>query len=127
MNAWPPKKISANTVPISVGASESNIVVSSRFPITAGGSKALVIAAKVSGVTVGTGITLKLRSSIGDQTAEDSKTAAVTGNGMAYIKLLAEAAGDQAFLPLLSIGQVVISTGTGSAVVVEDVWAIQEE
>lgn len=127
MNAWTPRKVSGLNVPVSVGASQTNVPVSTQFGITAGGSRNIVVAAKVSGLTVGGGVTLKLRSSIGVQTAQDSKTTSVTADGMVYIKLIAEASADQTFLPLLSLGQVVVTTGAGSAVTVEDVWVIQED
>lgn len=127
MNAWTPRNVSALTAPVAVGASQTDAPVSNQFGITAGGSRNIVVAAKVSAVTVGAGITLKLRSSIGTQSPQDSKTVAVTGNGMFYIKLLAEAAADQTHLPLLSLGQVVATTGAGSAVTVDNVWVIQED
>lgn len=127
MNAWSPRNISALNAPVAVGASQTNAPVSIPFGITAGGSRNIVVAAKVSGVTAGAGITLKLRSAIGTNTAQDSKTAAVTADGMHYIKLVAESSTDQAFLPLLSLGQLVVTTGAGSAITVDNVWVIQED
>jgi hypothetical protein len=127
MNAWTPRSISALNAPVTVGASQTDVPVSKQFGITAGGSRNIVMAAKVSGLTVGAGVTLKLRTSIGTNTAQDSKTASVTADGIVYIKLIAEASGDQTYLPLLSLGQLVISTGAGSAVTVQDAWVIQED
>jgi len=127
MNAWTPRNVSALNAPVVVGASQTDVPVSTQFGITAGGSRSIVVAAKVSGLAVGAGVTLKLRSAIGTQSVQDSKTASITSNGMVYIKLLAESSSDQSFLPLLSLGQVVISTTAGSAVTVDNVWVLQED
>jgi len=87
----------------------------------------MVLAIQASAVTVGAGITAKLRTRIGQQVAVDSKTVAITGNGIAYIKLNVNIAADQTHLPLLSIGELVVTTGAGSAVTIDAVWVIQED
>lgn len=125
MNGFSPKEIKATSVS-AIGASVTDSPIADNFPITAGGAaRALAIKIKVSGVTVGGGITAKLQSAI-DNEFVDSKTVAITADGNFYIKLLAEAAGDQAFMPLLSTGRVVVTTGVGSALTVDSIKLLQE-
>lgn len=126
MNAWIPRLISLPSVPV-VGASATNTPISNTFTITAGGSASMVLAIQASAVTVGAGITAKLRTRIGQQVAVDSKTVAITANGIAYIKLNVNISADQTHLPLLSIGELVVTTGAGSAVTIDAAWVIQED
>lgn len=112
------------TIAQTVGASQTDQVVSKIYPITAGGSIHHAVVLDVSAVTAATGITAKLQTGIGS-TWQDSKTVAITGNGRFYIKLLAEAAGDQTYLPLLRNGRVVITTGAGDSVTVDAVNVLQ--
>lgn len=124
-NGYAPKEIKSKTVS-AIGASVSNSPISDQFPIYAGGAmRGMVIKINVSGVTVGAGITAKLQTAI-DGEFEDSKTVAVTANGNVYIKLLAAAAADQTYLPLLSTGRVVITTGAGSAVTIDSMQILQD-
>jgi phage-related protein len=127
MNAWIPRLVSLPLAPTTVGASQTNVAVSKRFAITAGGSTNMVVAIKTSSVTAGAGITAKLRTSIGDNTAVDSKTASITADGIAYIKLNVNISANQTYLPLLSIGEVVLTTGAGSTATIEAVWVLQED
>lgn len=108
-----------------VGASVTNQVISKQFGITAGGAKNIVIAIRASSVTSSAGITAKLQTGV-DQVFQDSKTVAIAANGSVYIKLNVETAGDQTYLPLLPIGQLVITTGAGDAVTIDAVNVIQE-
>lgn len=125
MNAWSPTDYKlGNLQPI--GASVTNQAISKPFPITAGGALHLVVAIKASAVTVGTAITAKLQTGV-DGIFADSKTASIAGNGVVYIKLSAETAGDQTYLPLLAVGQVVITTGSGDAVTIDSVNVLQEQ
>jgi hypothetical protein len=126
MNAWIPRLISLPNAPV-VGASATNTPISSTFTITAGGSTSMVLAISASAVTAGAGITAKLRTRIGPQVAVDSKTVAITANGIVYIKLNVSIAADQTYLPLLSIGELVVTTGAGSAVTIDAAWVIQED
>lgn len=126
MNAWIPRLISLPTAPV-VGASATNIPISKTFTITAGGSISMVLAISVSAVTVGAGVTAKLRTSIGANAPVDSKTVAITSSGITYLKLNVNISADQTHLPLLSIGELVVTTGAGSAVTVDAAWVIQED
>jgi hypothetical protein len=124
MNAWVPNTVTLpNLGPI--GASQTDVPVSKRFPITAGGSKNLVICIAVS-ATSGT-VTAKLRSSLGNGTAVDAKTVSITGAGNFYIKFNSDLLADQTYLPLLSLGEIVITTNSASSVTITSVQALQED
>lgn len=125
MNGWYPRDVKKNGL-AALGASLTDSAISEIFPITAGGARMMAIKIKASAVTVGGGITAKLQSGI-NQEFVDSKTVAIAANGNVYIKLLAEAAGDQTFLPLLRSGRIVITTGVGSAVTIDSIQVVQEE
>lgn len=124
MNAWIPNTV---TVPglAAIGASQTNIPISKKFPITAGGSKNMVVCISVS-AAAGT-VTAKLRTSLGSGTQVDSKTVTITGAGDFYIKLNSDAAGDMTYLPLLSLGEIVITTAGASSVTVTSVQTLMEE
>ena len=123
-NGWSPKNVvKSGLAPI--GASETNAAISNDFAISGQGAcQGMVIAISVSGVTVGAGITAKLQSGLNGSFV-DSKTVSITAAGIFYIKLLAANSSDQTYLPLLSTGRVVISTGAGSAVTVDSVNVLQ--
>lgn len=108
-----------------VGASLTNEPISREFHVTANGSLNLVVKLKVAAVTVGAGITAKLQTAI-DGDWVDAKTVAVTATGDFYIKLQAAVAGDQAFLPLLSAGRLVLTTGAGSTATVTSVNVLED-
>lgn len=127
MNAWIPRLVSLPLSPTVVGASTTNTPISKTFTITHGGSTNIVIAIKASSVTAGAGITAKLRTGIGANTPVDSKTVSITADGIAYIKLNVNISADQTHLPLLSIGEVVLTTGAGSAATIDAVWVLQED
>lgn len=124
MNAWIPNTV---TLPglSAIGASQTNSPISKKFPITAGGSKNLVICISVSAAS-GT-VTAKLRSSLGSGTPVDAKTVSITGAGDFYIKINSDVSGDQSYLPLLSLGDVVVTTNGASSVTVTSVQTLMEE
>jgi hypothetical protein len=124
MNAWIPNTV---TLPglSAIGASQTDAPVSKKFPITAGGSKNIVICISVSAAS-GT-VTGKLRTSLGTGTPVDSKTVSITGAGNFYVKLNSDLLADQTFLPLLSLGEVVVTTAGASSVTVTSVQTLQEE
>ena len=124
MNAWIPNIV---TLPglSAIGASQTDAPISKKFPITAGGSKNLVICIAVSAAS-GT-VTAKLRTSLGSGTPVDSKTVSITGAGNFYIKLNSDLLADQTYLPLLSLGDVVITTASASSVTVTSVQSLMEE
>lgn len=124
MNAWSPNSATLpNLAPI--GASQANVPVSKKFPITAGGSKNLVVCITVSAVTGSVRATL--RSSIGTGTPVPAKYVDITAAGNHYIKLNSDDSNDHQYLPLLSLGEVVVSTDAGEAITVTAVQTLQEE
>lgn len=124
MNAWIPNTV---TLPglSAIGASKTDAPISKKFPITAGGSKNMVVCITVS-AAAGT-VTAKLRSSFGSGTPVDSKTVSITGAGDFYIKLNSDLLADQTYLPLLSLGDVVVTTAGASSVTVTSVQSLMEE
>lgn len=125
-NAWVPNE-RALVPSATYGASLTNTPISKEFRITAGGARQLVAAIQCSGVTVTSGITAKLQTSAISGVWVDSKTAAIAGNGVVYIKLLADNSSDQTYLPLLSQGRIVLSTGSGDAVTITSVTVLVED
>lgn len=124
MNAWVPNTITLPNL-TAIGASQTNAPISKKFPITAGGSKNLVICISVSAAS-GT-VTAKFRSSLGTGTSVDAKTVSITAAGDYYIKFNSDVSGDQAYLPLLSLGEIVVTTGGASSVTVTSVQVLQED
>lgn len=124
MNAWTPNIVTLpglSTIP----ASQTNAPISKKFPITAGGSKNMVVCISVS-AAAGT-VTAKLRSSMGSGLSVDGKTVSITGAGDFYIKLNSDLLADQQYLPLLSLGEVVVTTNGASSVTVSSVQTLMEE
>lgn len=108
-----------------VGASLTSEPISREFHVTANGSLNLVVKLKMAAVTAGAGITAKLQTAI-DGDWVDAKTVAVTATGDFYIKLQTTVAADQAFLPLLSAGRLVLTTGAGSTATVTSVNVLED-
>lgn len=124
-NGWSSKPVALSPGQV-VGASSANTPISLEFPITAGGA-CIGFVAKVSfsAATITTAITAKLQTAIG-ATWVDAKTAAVTASGDFYIKVLPTVTGDQAFMPLLNKGRLVLTTGAGDSATVLSVDVLQE-
>lgn len=126
MSGWSPKDVTLAATGTVYGATLTDTPISLPYPITAGGALNCVLKIKTSAATVATGITAKLQTGLGGDWV-DSKTVAITaGAGKFYIKLQAPVAGDQAFLPLLGAGRVVVTTGAGDSVTVTSVEVLQE-
>lgn len=123
-NGWSAQEVQLPVSATTLGASVSNIPVTKEYRISAGGAKDMVLKITASAAVVGAGITAKLQTAIGSDWV-DSKTVAITTAGTYYIKLLAEASGDQTYLPLLNLGRVVLTTGAGSSVTVSKVELLQ--
>lgn len=124
MNAWIPNTV---TLPglSAIGASQTDAPLSKKFPITAGGSKNMVICISVS-AAAGT-VTAKLRTSLGAGTPVDAKTVSITGAGNFYIKINSDVDLTAGLLPLLSLGEVVVTTAPASSVTVTSVQTLMEE
>jgi hypothetical protein len=72
-------------------------------------------------------VTAKFRSSLGVGTPVDAKTVTITGAGDFYIKFNNDVNTDEPYLPLLSLGEVVVTTAAASSVTVTSVQTLQEE
>jgi hypothetical protein len=121
-NAYSPQDVLlSGTVPIVLGASVSNRVISKEIALTAGGSQNLRVDFSVSGVTVGGGITVKLQHKSIDAWSDlggANASHAVTGNGEHSITQLMVRGTDQQNMPIKKQVRVLITTGAGSAVTV---------
>ena len=123
MNGWSASSYALGT---DVSGIVTDLPASREFPITAGGSKNIVVKLVVSGVTVVGSISAKLQSAIGADWV-DAKSVSITADGNVYIKLNIEVAADQAALPLLNKGRVVITTtDAGDEVLVSEAQILQE-
>lgn len=129
MNAWIPNTVTLQglgTIP----AAQTDVVVSKKFPITAGGSKNIVIAVAFTSSAAGS-YKVKLRSSLGSMLVVDSKevTVSIAGAGaqVIYLKLNNDVDLDRQYLPLLSLGDVVMSTPAGATATAITVYSLQEE
>lgn len=122
-NGWSAKDVS-QVVPVS--GIVTNQPVSKEFPITAGGSRFLVVKCVATGVTqVGT-LTLKFQHAIGSDWV-DGKTASITADGITYFRYNNEVAADQASIPLLNKGRIVITTtNAGDAITISEVSVLQD-
>lgn len=104
----------------------TNTPITREDRVSAGGSIHYVVKVAASAVTVVGAITAKLQTAISDDWV-DSKTVSITATGNFYIKLMAEVAGDQTFLPLLGKARVVITTtNAGDLVTIDSVNILQE-
>lgn len=105
----------------------ANQPISQDFPITNGGSLNILIKIKVSAVTqVGT-ITPKLQTSINGDWVDAKSATAVTASGDKYITLNVQVTADQAALPLMSLGRVVLTqTNAGDSTTVSAISVLQE-
>lgn len=111
-----------------IGASTTT-AITSEFRISHAGSQNILVGVRCTGVTVGSGITLKLQSSIygtgGNEDWIDGNTATVSGNGWFYIRMNVQNATDQAIMPLADVGRVVVTTLGGAALTVNEVSILQ--
>ena len=129
MNAWIPNTVTLQglgTVP----ANQTDYVISRKFPITAGGSKNLVVSVSFTASAAAT-YKIKLRTSFGNNGTEDakevSKAVAAPGAVTIYYRLNSDVAGDQPYLPLFSLGEIVMTTPAGATASSIVVQSLQEE
>lgn len=113
------------SLPQIVGASQTDLAISSTFPISHAGSLNLLVALQFSGVTAGAGITAKLQSSATEENWLDANSVSVTANGWFYIRINIQVSADQAKLPLCNLGRIVLTTGAGSAATVDAIYIQQ--
>lgn len=127
-NSYTPQDFKLKS-PLVFGASASNQVISKPIQLTYRGSLNLRVDVKVSSVTAGAGISAKLQMrSINEDWADlagANATVAITGAGMFSMRQNVEVAADQPNMPLKKQIRVLITTGAGSAVTVDEVRASQ--
>jgi len=106
-----------------IGASETDTVISSVFEISGLDSTDIVIDLIYDDAVAFTAITAKLQSSPDQVNWIDSKTVSITAatatTTLKSIELLVARAADQEFLPLRKFCRVVITSGTGDSVLVD--------
>jgi hypothetical protein len=129
MNAWVPNTVTLQGL-ATVPASQTDYVISKKFPITAGGSKNLVLSVTFTASAAAT-YAIKLRTSFGAGSASDAKSVSVVvaapGIVTAYYRLNSDVSGDQSYLPLASLGEVVMTTPAGATAADIVVQSLQEE
>jgi hypothetical protein len=123
-NVWHPNDNALSSSYV-VAASQTDAPVTKPFTITAPGAKHLIVCLTASAVT-GT-VDVKLQTSVGDTSWVDSKATTIAAAGRCYIKLAIEIAADQTYLPLLSRGRVVVTTGVGEDITISNVYVIQQQ
>ena len=112
---------------IAVAASQTNKVVSKVFSVSMEGSRHMRVKVTTSATTVAAAINFKLQQATGeaDTFITTTKSTSITGNGDFYLTLNAEVSGDQAELPLMPIARIVVTTGAGDAVTIDNVKIMQ--
>lgn len=127
-NSYTPQDFKLKT-PLAFGASVTAQPISKPIGLTAKGSLNVRVDVEVSGVTVGAGISVKLQmQSINEgwtDLAGANATASITANGMVSMRQNVEVAADQPNMPLKKMLRVVVTTGAGSAVTIEQVRVSQ--
>lgn len=92
------------------------------------GDGPLLVDIKASDVTVATGITAFLQdSSDGFTTVNNKKSVAITADGTFTISLLADLAGDQSHYPIRNSLRIVLDTGAGDTVTIDEIRIIRPE
>jgi len=116
------------------GASVTAIQVGKVFQVTSGGSLSIRIDLVADTVTAGAGITWKLQSMSGvdkdgaDNWIDASGTVDITAAGSTTLALnVQNTASDEQYLPLRPTARIVITTGAGSAVTVEQLNITQAQ
>ena len=125
-NGYSPEKVGTKQAGTTVGASETETVVSKTFGFTAGGSLNCRIDFDTDNTTVAVGITAKVQHSSDGTTFSDTKSVAVSGDGEFSITFNVQVAADQQYLPLKKQGRLVITTGVGDTVDITEIRLQQE-
>jgi peptidoglycan hydrolase-like protein with peptidoglycan-binding domain len=129
------KKVLKNRTSQAVAASQTNQVVSDVFALTAeGATRGLRIDIHVSAITVAAAITAQLQHAVdadSDFAAPDNSVSKVslTGATAAWfsIPLSATDADDDALFPLRPIARIVVTTGAGDSVTIDDIRVSQPD
>lgn len=107
----------------------ASTVISNAIQLSAQGSKHLRVDVQVSGVTAGAGISAKLQMRSIDEAWADvagaNATVVISAAGTVSMTQAVERAADQPNMPLKKQIQVVLTTGVGSIITVEQVRVSQ--
>ena len=124
MNGWSAKQI-ATAMPVSGVVTDEP--VSAETSVSAGGALNGIVKLVAAGVAQTGTITPKLQTANGSDWVDVKSGAAITANGIQYIRWNIEVAGDQAVLPLLNKLRVVVSTtNSADAVTFSSIEILQE-
>jgi len=127
-NGYSPKDIINE--PVTLGASETETVVSKDTGLSAGGAlRGFRIMMDVSSVTASTGITAKIQQRTLDawtDLAGANASVSITTDGEYVLKQLALISADQPNFPLSKQLRVVCTTGSGDAVTFDRMVILQE-
>lgn len=124
---WTSREMLLNGTSVSVGASETNTVVSETFRV--GDPRYIVVDIECSSTTVTNAITAKIQDSSGNSSAAAAVwntkgtqgNVSITGDGVFSIVLMIENSSDQAELPLRPLCRVVVTSGVSDAVDIDSV------
>lgn len=124
MNGWVPNTVTLPNL-TAIGASQTNVPISKKFPITASGSKNIIVCITTS-AAAGT-VTAYFRTSLGGLAPIVAKSAVLSGANSFYIKLNSNVDTTAGVLPLLCLGEVVVTTEAASSVTISSVQVLQED
>ena len=122
---WLDTNVLLHNTTVEVGANASEVEISEEFTLDDPLHLAVDIVA--SSVTVTNSITVTLQTKSGSTDWIDSKTAAILGNGVTSLTLLAEVTGDQDYLPVRKRCRLVIDTGASDAADIDAVVVTKGE
>jgi hypothetical protein len=113
-----------------LGASVTTQAVSEQFKINDSGRLNLLVDIICTDVTAGGGITAYLQDKAADgytSTWNSVKSVAITANGTFTIRVNVQNSTDQGYTPLRSLGRIVVTTGAGSAIDIDQVLVYQAD
>jgi len=129
-NSYTPQDFRLKSPTLVLGASVTNEPISREIGLTSKGSLNLRVDIVSTAVTAGAGISVKLQMrSLNSESWADlagaNATVAISAAGSVSMTQLVERAADQPNMPLKKMLRVVITTGAGSAVTINEVRVSQ--
>lgn len=117
------KNVLKNGTSVTIGASETDTVVSKTFDITDRDSVCFTVDLIAASGTYTTGITAKIQSTPdGGTNWIDSGTVAISADGIVSLALDITQESDTSKLPLRGVGRIVVSSGASDAVTITAVY-----
>lgn len=124
-NGYSLRDVLLNGSSVTLGASETDTVVSNTFSLSAADSLEFKVRIKTSSTTVTTAITANLQhqweESEGFADVGNQAQVSITGDGWFEFKMSVHNSTDEAQLPIAPLGRVVVSSGTSDAVTIDKV------